>query len=71
MAQEYYHKEFKCPFYEGCTRLTVRCEGGTLLSFPDQLSIKLHIATVCCDGWEKCSVSKMLNDYYDRKEDMR
>lgn len=67
MASEYYHKDYKCPFYGTSTKLQVRCEGGTQLCFPDKLSITYHINHICCDDWKSCTIARALNLYYDRK----
>lgn len=70
---DYIKRYVDCPFYQSNGRNDkrghfVKCEGGTLLVFPDKRTETEHLDLFCCDKWKECSVAIFLNKYYERQE---
>ncbi len=67
---DYWHKDWKCPFFKWDERQKVACEGRCVVSMPDRKSALSFMDRYCADlnGWRGCSIAKALLDYYDRKE---
>jgi hypothetical protein len=52
-------------------RLWVLCERECRVGFPDTISAKKHFDAFCANsnnGWKECSIAKMFEEYYDRKD---
>ena len=67
--EDYWHLDFKCPFFCRDEKTTVFCEGGSKMCFPSVPSIKRHFEEHCCHipGWRTCSVAAMLLHHYERE----
>ncbi len=61
--------EMQCPFFKKNEGQIVKCEGGNL-KFPDREARKDYLICYCANNvhWHKCTISKNLENYYDRKE---
>ena len=59
----------QCPFFKMNETLKWRCEGGEL-KFPDAISRREYIIEFCANEirWEKCTICKNLEKYYERKD---
>ena len=68
MPTDYYHKPYVCPFIKSNGKAYVKCEGGSMMIFPNAQIAKEHINIFCCDRWKECSVAIFLNKYYERQE---
>ena len=69
---DYIKRYVDCPFYQSNRRndklgYFVKCEGGTLLVFPDKQTEAGHLDQFCCGRWKECSVAIFLNKYYERQ----
>lgn len=71
---DYLRRYIVCPFYQSNGKDDkrgnyVKCEGGTLLVFPNVQIESEHMACFCsCNSWRSCSVAIFLNKYYERQE---
>lgn len=61
-------KTIYCPFWKWCEETRVHCEGGKLV-FPDRAAKEAFTGTLCGNRWDwrRCSLARMLNDYYERR----
>ena len=71
---DYLRRYVVCPFYQSNGKDDkrgnyIKCEGGTLLVFPNVQSEAEHLKLFCCDSWRQCSVAIFLNKYYERQND--
>lgn len=64
---EYWHKDFKCPFYEGNGKRQLICQVGTL-SLPDKMSI-LEFMNNCLDKYNDCPIYVTLLNFEERREE--
>jgi len=66
-------KLWYCPFYEktsvyGNVR-SIRCEGGSRMSFPDRTRYDAFADRVCCtEASRNCTVARNLYQLYDEEE---
>ena len=63
---EYWHKNFRCPWYyhNGCQQ--IGCMVGNL-KFPDKISAVEVMDNYCVNDWEKCAIAIALNNWEERK----
>lgn len=56
-----------CPYWHKDKGDRVTCEAGTI-RFPDRAARMDYIHSHCAsvDGWQRCHLSRMMEDYYDR-----
>ena len=67
---DYCKRYVECPFYNRNGQHYVKCEGGTLLIFPDKETELEHLERFCCcDNWKACSVAIFLEKYFERHKE--
>ena len=63
---EYWHKNFRCPWYYHNGSQQIGCMVGNL-KFPDKLSAVEVMDNYCVNDWEECAIAKALNNWEERK----
>ena len=72
---DYLRRYIVCPFYQSNGKDDkrgnyVKCEGGTILVFPNVQIESEHMRCFCCsDSWRRCSIAIFLNKYYERQDE--
>lgn len=67
--KHYQDKNVLCPFYHQEKPSVLMCEGvedgsALQLTFDSSIHKADYKDDYCCEDWEKCRISKMLNDKY-------
>ncbi len=65
----YYRLYWTCPYYHGCSKRAVRCEGGEI-RLPDGEAAQAYFREYCTDlnGWRRCTVARAISRHYEREE---
>lgn len=65
---EYSAENVLCPFYEGETRNSIKCEGIISVTCSNNFSTiktkKKHYELKCCDNYRRCEVYRALEQKY-------
>ena len=56
---EYWHKPFKCPFYEGNEKNGVRCQAGRI-RFDSKVTAVEYMDKYCLIHWKDCTIAQAL-----------
>ena len=61
-------KTYCCPFFRWEESLSVHCESGSVLRFPDKETRDKYLSKYCSANpcWERCSIAAALRGYYER-----
>ena len=61
-------KTYCCPFFRWEESLSVHCESGSVLRFPDKKTRDEDLGKYCSANpcWERCSIAAALRGYYER-----
>lgn len=64
---DYWHRDWKCPFFKWDEKLLVVCEGGRVI-FPDEKAARDYFDRYCAHlpGWEGCCIAAVLSGFYER-----
>lgn len=65
----YSHRRWQCPYFKWDEKATIHCEAG-VIRFPDRRACTQYETAFCAskDGWQYCSLSDALSEYYDRQD---
>lgn len=58
---DYWHADYKCPFFEAAGKRSIRCEGGSVVAFRTREGVREYIGRHCATmKYEGCSIAAQL-----------
>ena len=67
--QDYYHYAYTCPYFSWVTKDKLVCERGCSVIFSDKAEAKRYLRAYCCKDYMACTIAKMLNEYWEGKNE--